>query len=610
MQWRQLLKISPVAIVIGLLVFAGTQSAAEDNAVEARMRADLNILASDEYEGRGVGTKGLERAADYIAGEFKRAGLKPGGMEGTWYQPFKVAGRSSLGKKNTLTLRGPQGQTIAFRQGADFQVMGSSGGGKVSAPLVFVGYGATAPQIKYDDFKDIDVEGKIVVILRHAPRWNNKYLPFDGQRKTVHAGLIKKQSLAELNKATALLLVNDRSELRRRDKLMPFNYIRGATSGGNIPAFHVRRSVLDPIFRSSLGTSLGQMEAAIDRDLKPRSGNLSGWTASLEASVKRNDRPVKNVVGVLEGNGPLAKETIVIGAHYDHLGYGGRGSRAKNKKKQIHNGADDNASGTTALMELARRFGKTQGPRRRLVFMAFSAEEMGLLGSRHYCNKQPLFPLADTAAMVNLDMVGRLPTKGKEKLIIGGTGTAKSFDALIDKLNQKQGFTLVKKKSGIGPSDHASFYRKKIPVFFFFTDLHADYHRPSDDADKVNVQGMRRITDLAEELVAHLSAAKRPEYVLVKGGGGTRPRGNIPKMGIIPDYASDKEGVQISGVAADGPAAKAGFKAGDRIVEIAGKSVRNLQGYMVIMATQKRGQPLTVGVMRNNKKVTLKVIPQ
>jgi hypothetical protein len=599
--------------LLGLLLLLGTAAANNEELIEARMRKDVTFLASDECEGRGIETAGIEKAAAYIAAEFAQAGLKPGEPEGSYFQPFTVGGQSRQDGQSTLTLKGPLGQEIELTAGSDFQVMGLSGAGTASAPLIFVGFGATAPGVGYDDYKNIDVTGKIVIILRHTPRWNNKELPFDGANKDEHAGLEKKNGLAESNKAAAVLLVNDQTEAAAGDKLMPFTYIASA-SAGSIPAVQIRREVIDMVFQSALGTSLVDMEKAIDRDLQPRSAALPGWTTTVTTKVKRTSITCKNIIGVAEGAGPLANETVVIGAHYDHLGYGGRGSRTKEpNKKQIHHGADDNGSGTTSIIELARRFGAMKDRQgRRLVFIAFSAEEVGLLGSRHYCNKDPIFPLAETVAMVNIDMVGRLPEDSetkKGKLIVEGVGTAKAFGPLIDKLNP--GFLLSKKQGGTGPSDHDSFYRKKIPVFFFWTGTHADYHRPTDTSDKINVPGMRRIVDLAESVILDLASnPARPEYVQVASKSSPGAGKGGPKLGIMPNYDEDKEGVLIGGVTDDGPAAKAGLKEGDLIVEMAGKAVTSLNTYMVIMAQQQSGQPIEISILRGGKKLNLKVVPQ
>jgi hypothetical protein len=612
MSWVKNWRWQLVAL-LGFLVLWSTRAAAVDDAVEARMRKDITFLASDQCEGRGPGTKGINLAAEHIAAAFAKAGLKPGGKNGSYYQPFTVPGAPELKEPNVLVLRGPLGQEIHLRHGVDFEVMGFSGSKTVSAPLVFVGYGINAPRVKYDDFQMLDVAGKIVILVRRTPRWKNEKLPFDGDKKDEHAALVRKQALAETNKAAAVLLVNDSSGLAQGDKLMSFGYIPGS---GSIPAVHVRRSVIDPILFSSLGMDLRDVERAIDRDLKPQAANLPGWTARVQTTVLRKTIVVKNVIGVLEGSGPLAKETVVIGSHYDHLGYGNRGSRSKTPKvKEIHHGADDNASGTTAVIELARRFGampKRQG--RRLVFMCFSAEEMGLLGSRYYCNKESLFPLADTVAMVNLDMVGRLrpdPKTKKDKLIVEGTGTAKTFSKLIDELNGDPGFQLTKNPGGLGPSDHDSFYRQKIPVFFFFTGMHPDYHRPSDTSDKINVPGMRRVTDLAEKVITNLATVReRPEYVKVRSTFTPGPPGKIPRLGIMPAYQANKEGVLVDDVPKGGPADKAGVQVGDLIIELAGKPINNLGTYMAVMGQQQRGQPLEVGILRNGKKLKLKVIPR
>jgi len=577
------------------------------------MRKDITFLASDECEGRGVETKGINLAADYIAGEFEKSGLKPGVEGKSWFQPFTMSGASKLESPNTLKLRGPLGQEIELEINKHFRPLGLSGSGKLTAPLVFAGYSATAKDINYDDFQGLDVAGKIVVILRRTPRGGSTQASFDGDRSGAHASLTTKVTNAEEHKAAGVIIINDSESAKGNDPLIDFGYTaRGGAS--RVPVVHIRRSLGDTIFQSVLGSGVREIEQDIDRDLKPRSAPLTGWTANLEVNVRRQALNVKNIVGVIEGAGPLAKETIVIGAHYDHLGYGGMGSLAKNlKQPAIHHGADDNGSGSTSLIELARRFGgKKNYQGRRLVFIAFSGEEMGLFGSDHYC-KKPIFPLEETAAMVNLDMVGRLrpddKTK-KDKLQVHGTGTAKGFDDLIESLNENYHFHLQKIPGGTGPSDHASFYMRKVPVFFLFTGDHPDYHRPSDTADKINVAGMRKVCDLTEDIVTHLAtAAERPEYVKVQGGGSPGgPAG--PRIGIRPDYGDEKEGVLISGVIEGGPASRAGMKGGDRIVEIGGKQAKDLQTYMVLMSRFKKGDKVELGVVRDGQKMSITVVPE
>jgi Zn-dependent M28 family amino/carboxypeptidase len=524
------------------------------------------------------------------------------------------AGSAKLKSPPTLQLTGPQGQEIELKAGTHFATIGLSGTGQVSAPLVFAGYGATATTFPYDDYKDMDGAGKVVILVRKAPRFGNRNAPFDDDLAMHHAGLETKLVNAELHRAAAVLIVNDRDSAKNGDTLMDFRYTAQGAGSTDLPALHVSRSVVNTLLHSATGTTLEEIEADIDRDLKPRGVALAGWNARLETNVERPKVEVKNVIGVLEGAGPLAKETVIIGAHYDHLGYGGPGSLARDlKQPTIHHGADDNGSGTTTVLELARRFGQMANRQgRRLVFITFTGEESGLLGSIHYC-KNPVFPLSDTVTMINLDMVGRLTEDKdakKDKLIVYGTGTSKTFSALMDSLNKKYDFKLQKVPGGTGPSDHQSFYLKGVPVFFFFTGDHKDYHKPSDTADKINVVGMRRVADLTEELAQHLmTVAERPNYVKV-ASDNSRPRGGGgPRLGIQPAYGDDKEGVLLQAVTEGGPADKAGLKEGDRIVELGGKSVKNVETYMVLMAGYKRGDTIEVGIVRDGKKMMVKVTP-
>jgi hypothetical protein len=601
---------------------------------EARLRRDVTFLASDACEGRGPTTEGIRIAADYVAAEFKKAGLRPG-ADGGYFQPFPLAG-AKLEEPATLTLKGPRGRTLALRQGTDFQPMGIGHAGTVEGQgVVFAGFGVSNEKLGYDDYAGLDVADRVVVVLRDTPRSGyyqvlaraRTLAPTDEERKRLeemakdasawkrYATFNEKIANAEKHHAAALLVINDAETASAGDDLLDFNFTALGRSPAAIPVLHVRRAVVDTLFQAEGLPTLKEVEREINHDLKPHGRQLEGWTADLAVKMRRDKEAVtlKNVVGVLDGAGPHADETVVVGAHYDHLGYGGVGSLANLKKMAVHHGADDNGSGTTSLMELARRFGAVHDRQgRRLVFIAFSGEELGLFGSDYYC-KHPLFPLEKTAAMFNLDMVGRLRAdkdSGKDKLLIEGSGTAKTFDRLLDAVNAKYDFRLSKKASGFGPSDHASFVGKKVPVLFCWTDYHEDYHRPSDTADKINVPGMRKVVDFAQEVVAHLSGDQdRPEYVEVKRSGGPSSGMHGPRLGIRPSYSEDDEdkGVLLEGVADGEPAARAGLKAGDRIVELAGKPVKNLQSYMEVMGGQKAGGTLEVGVLRAGKKLTIKV---
>jgi Zn-dependent M28 family amino/carboxypeptidase len=595
--------------LLAAALLAGSARAAEADASVTRMKKDLYFLASEECEGRGVETQGINKAADHIAATFKELGLKPALPDGTYFQPFGIPGAAKLGAPNSLVLKGPLGQEIAPPVTKQFSVSGLTGKGKASAPLVFVGYGITTDA--YDDYKGIDAAGKIVVVLRRTPRFESKEAPFPDTQQ--HAALQTKVTNAETHKAAAIVFVSDRGSAGADDPLMPFDYARGG-GAASVPTVHIKRALADRLL-ASLDTSVADVEKAIDADLKPRSSELKGWTATVETTVERKEIAAKNVIGVLEGKGPLANETVVIGAHYDHLGRGERGSLARGSTA-VHYGADDNGSGTTAVLELARRFAAMKDREgRRLVFMTFSGEERGLLGSRHYC-QHPAFPLKDTVAMINLDMVGRLrddPKTKKGKLEVGGLGSAKSFEALGDELNKKYDFDVKKTRSGVGPSDHTSFYLKGVPVFFFFTGMHPEYHRPTDKPDTINFEGMKKVVDMVEELTTRLATEKqRPEYVASKSPapGTGSPRG-VPTIRFMPgDYDDDQSnGVLVGGVIPGGPAAQGGLKEGDWIVAIAGQPVKNMAGYMKVMGGQKAGAPVEFTVKRNDKQVALKVTP-
>jgi hypothetical protein len=598
----------PILLVVPLLLAAEKAAPAPSSvrtASEARLRRDISFLASDECEGRGPGTHGIDKAADYIADQFKKAGLKPAGADGSYFQPFTI-NAYVLDAPAQLALTGPQGQSIAFKQGVQFWPMALGGSGSDKAPVVFAGYGITNEKAKYDDYADIDVANKVVILLRGAP------LSGDTKRNQElmnGAPFVKKIANAEKHEAAAVLFVNDAATASDGDDLLDFNYTAFAHSAGKIPAFHVRRAVLEMMLPGGADTLIA-LEKEINREMKPHSSELPGWTANVAVKMHRGKLQVKNIVGMLEGAGPLANETVVIGAHYDHLGYGGNGSLSPSRKMAIHHGADDNASGTTTLMELARRLAAMKDRQgRRLVFIAFSGEELGLFGSEYYC-KHPLFPLDETASMFNIDMVGRLrkdKESGKAKLLSEGCGTAKPFRELLNKLGEKYDFKMVNKPSGYGPSDHASFCAKEVPVLFLWTDYHEDYHRPSDTVDKINVEGMRRIADLSQEAILTLAQMDKPTFIKVKNDPGSPAKYEGPTLGIRPSYSDEGEGLVIGDVLSGRPAAKAGLQADDRIVSIDGKPIKNIQTYMTVLGRHKKGDTIDVGFFRDGKKKTVKV---
>lgn len=669
---------------LGLILWGvgrgGLLSAADRETAKVRVLEAVKYLASDELEGRGVGTAGLDAAARYIKEQFAAAGLDVTRVHGDAFQKFDMITGARLSQPPLLKLHGPDGQTLELKPGVDFEVCSFAGSGSFEGELVFAGYAidykVTEPtnpadqnapaQVKfqYNDFDGLDVKGKVLIVLRRFPQQGRRQSPFTtGHGTPRFAELRTKLHEAHQRGAVGVLFVNDPHSLREKaesrkeslhkaqadvaaladaflsvddqdaekvkqarqklfesvtrwkslrdaaqqpveDELMKFGY--GGAGDANVqpPAAHLTQAQAEVVLKSVLGKTLAELEAEIDSDARPRSAVLTGWKAVGQMPVERVRSDVANVVGVLEGEGPLADETIILGAHYDHVGRGGANSLAPGST-EIHNGADDNASGTAALLELARRFGaRPQKPPRRLVFIAFTAEELGLIGSARYV-KEPVFPLENTIAMFNLDMVGRMQ---EDKLIVYGTGTSPRWEPELNRLNAQAQFKLSFKPEGFGPSDHSSFYGKKIPVLHFFTGNHPDYHRPSDDWDKLNLDGAVRVVEFLEQLVLQtLEHPERPPYVEVKQPQGPTRGGNRPYVGTIPDFSSDLPGYSISGTAPGSPAEKAGLKAGDRIVSLGGHKITGLDDFDLALRKFKAGDEVDVVVVRDGQEVMLRV---
>jgi Peptidase family M28/PDZ domain/PA domain len=595
----------PAAILLGL-----APALHADETLD-RIRKDVFYLASDECEGRGLKTDGINKAADYIARSFKAAGLKPAMPDGSYFQPFTIKESYLEAGPHRLTLTGPDDTELDAAYSKAFCVCGMSAKGTVGGGVVFAGYGIAAEK-KYDDYADVDVANKVVIVLRQNPRVRSKEPLFTDAEARKYAPLVAKVELAAKRGAAAVVFVNDRDMAGKEDPLMGYEYARDDGKPASIPVLQAKRELIDRLVAPG-GKTLAEIEAEIDDTLKPKSFDLTGWSAKVQTSIGVRDLAVKNVVACLDGAGPFGNETVILGAHYDHLGRGERGTKNLGSTA-IHYGADDNASGTAALLELTRRYGgQANREGRRLVFIAFTGEERGLFGSLHYCDK-PLFPLKSTVAMLNMDMVGRVradeKTK-KDKLIVGGVGSAKNFETLLDETNRKFDFQLEKSKSGTGPSDHTSFYLAKVPVYFFFSGDHPEYHTPKDRPETINVAGIAKVTDMVEQMATSIATAKeRPEYVAGMGGSMSGGAGG-PKLGVMPQYDdAETRGMGIGGVVPGGAAEAAGLQKGDRITAIAGKPVKNVQDYMKVMSGLKRGDPVELTIERDGKSLKITATPR
>jgi len=593
-----LIATSAVYLYAGVAVSPVPQAPAAKTAEfsPGRYLADVTYLASDALKGRGNGSPELDQAADYIAEQFRKAGLQPAGDGGMYFQNFDITTGAVLGARNELSIAG-----AALKANQDFLPILFSNTAVFDGPLIFAGYGITAPEYHYDDYEGIDPKDKIVVVFEHEPQENDASSVFLGKDYTAHSSFTNKAINARLHGAKGIVFITEPSH--QTEDLGPTDR-QVEESDMGIPAVHVKRDFVMKPFKAR-GKDLSALQQAIDKDLRPQSFELTGVFAHIATEVTRSRKTVKNVIAALPGSDPALKDQwIVIGAHYDHLGLGNRNSLAPSLIGQVHHGADDNASGTAGVMEVARVAAANRPMwKRSVLFMTFAGEEIGLLGSANFVNHATV-PLSNIDAMINMDMIGRL---SKDKLYISGTGTSPEFKPLLEELEKSTGLDVQFSESGYGASDHTSFNAKKIPVLFFYSGLHTDYHKPSDTADKINSEGavkvtslVYRITDRIANETPKLAYTEVAQPIPASRGGG---RGYGPYFGSVPDFRDDLKGVLFSDVQNNSPAAKAGLKAGDLMVEFDGKQILNLNDYAYALRGKQPGDVVTVVVKRNGADV-------
>ena len=561
-----------------------------------RYVTDVKALASPEMEGRGAGTTGLIRAQHLIEKRYKELHLEPAGVKG-YAQPFSVITGARLKSDNRCTMQtADRKQELKIEQ--DFVPFSFSASGQVAAPLVFAGYGATADEFHYDDYAGLDVKGKIVVVLRYEPSG------FGGQHGlTQHSQLITKAINARNHGAKALVIINGKLGDGEVDSLTRFGSVSGPENVG-IVMVQVKNAVADAWLQAA-GKSLQDVQGQINSNTKPESFDFPGTLhLSLNIDIETMRATVNNVLAWLPGK---TDEYVIIGAHYDHLGRGNFDSLAPSQIGQIHPGADDNASGTAGVLELARLLAPERGKlKRSILFMDFAGEELGLLGSAEWV-KEPTRPLAKAVAMINMDMIGRIKD---DKVYIGGVGTGSTFKAVLEQAQKEAPFKIESSPGGYSSSDHTSFVTKKIPVLFFFSGLHSDYHKPSDTWDKINGISAARLLDMVDSVALQLADTDQPpafqvvaEEKPLGGGGG----GYGPYFGSVPDFGQVENGVKFSDVRPNSPAAKAGFKAGDILVQFGDKPIKNLYDFTDALRRSKVGDVVEVKVLRDGQPVTASV---
>jgi aminopeptidase YwaD len=538
-----------------------SQTPLTNEQLKSNLKQHISTLASDKFEGRGTGTEGEKLAYEYIVSRFKKAKLTPKGSNG-FLQPFTFSASADIGASTQLYIN-----SKSYRLNDEFYPLSFSGNGLATGFIAKVGYGISAPDLKHDDYAGkINLSKRIFVIETGTPDGNNPHGKF-----SAYDNLKLKAETAISKGASGIIFINSDTTVDN-----PTEKINPKLAAVKIPVVFAK----------------GDAAKFLKNEI------VTNCTVGVE--ITRNERTGHNVIAFLDNHAPT---TIVIGAHYDHLGYGEEGSLHAGEKA-IHNGADDNASGTAALIELATLIRQSNYTKSNYLFMAFSGEEMGLLGSNYFV-KHPTLDLKTVSCMINMDMVGRLKPDEKT-LIINGAGTSPRWKTLLDSCIV-DGIKIKTTESGVGPSDHTSFYLQDIPSLHFFSGTHSDYHKPSDDEDKVNYDGAVSITRIIMNVVAGIHDSGKLVFTKTQDSNSDDAPKFKVTLGIIPDYAYSGEGVRADGVSEGKPAFKAGLKAGDVIVELGEYKISDMMQYMKALGKFKKGEATKVKVKRGNEMLELPI---
>jgi aminopeptidase YwaD len=582
-------------VIFTALLLCSCNRAMNPEVTSDELLSHIKYLSSDSLQGRLTGSPGDSLAAGYIKASLVSCGFVP--LAGDGEQRYMVTRRILPGKSCSLSLNGR-----SFSAGIDFSPAGFSADSELKSEVIFAGYGfnINTDSIKWNDYSGIDVKGKWVLILRADPETedpNSFYVPFSGDRS-------KALTAKDMGAGGVLLVSGPASDPRDT-----FESLNSGDLSAGIPVLRIKREVADRILSVS-GNTVASLEKKLNVSRRP-AGFASGIIVSGRSELIRERTGTRNIVMLLPGEDPLLKDQyVILGAHFDHLGMGGPGSSSRMPDTSaVHHGADDNASGVAMMLEIAEKFALTKSSHKRsIICVAFSGEEEGLLGSRYFTDN-PGIDLSKVNVMINLDMVGRL--NDSTGLEISGTGTAEGLKELIYSESDTSGLKLRLSDAGYGPSDQTSFYGKNIPVLFYFTGAHLDYHTPSDTYDKINYSGMVKISG---ELfnVAEVLASADSMLSFRESGPREEParygRRKGVTLGIMPDFAGVvKNGLRVDAVDPGRPAALGGMKKGDIITAINGKSVDNIYDYMARMSQLKHGQTISVEVKRNGQKIVLLV---
>ncbi len=588
--------------VLGAVFLAASPSVLAQGA-RKEFAEHLSFLASDEMRGRGNYQPEIDIAAEYIADIFRRYGLEPGAGEEGYFQAFDLPVIARAGRRNSLSLRH---RRLRIKQAeGDFKLIGygEKASGRLEGELVFAGYGISAPELGYDDYRNIDTLGKIVLVMEHEPQENLHSSRFRGLDPTPYSSLRYKVANARQHGAAAVLIMPD--SLHHPSWLaedIADEHTQLERLG--LPTFRVSEAWAKRFFSLSLSaTNLSQLQQYIDIGPRPFSLPLGEWKAEIEIDVHETTQPVRNVLGLLPGS---SDEVLIIGAHYDHVGLGHEGLQSP-FQGEIHNGADDNASGTAGLLYLARRL--SQGPplQRSVLLIAFAGEELGLLGSRHFVQASPLDP-SQVIAMFNMDMIGRSPGD----LLLAGVGTAQEFQGLLSAIQMESPLFFKYAQTPQAPSDHLPFSSSwGIPVLYFSTGLHDQYHRPDDDVERIDVPRTLQILQVVESMVRRLDLLEeRPRFVDLRGFPEFfRPYADTPRplFGMMPDLNWISNGVRLEGVTEQTPAHEAGLRQGDILIGFDGAYLQSFSDFALIMSEKSPGEMVDVLALRQGTLIRSRV---
>jgi hypothetical protein len=576
---------------VGFVLIQKKQSETNSDITENEIMSHIKYLSHDQRGGRHPGSRGSKDVISYITKKFKSYGVEPGNGN-SYVQPFDFKTGIKLNDSNSVSFN----DQFLF-PGEDYIPLSFSTNGKFSGEAVFAGYGfqINSDSLRWDDYKSIDARGKWVVIMRHSPERNKQNSIF-----LKHSPLYKKMIIARDQGALGVIFISQTED----KELFPLKYLEGYKDC-RIPVLHLSNAKSDELLKNT-NWSRKKIQAYMNKNMESLTFSLPNINIKATVSLSPIKSRAANVIGLIKtGNRKFRDEYIVIGAHFDHVGKGGVSSGSRTPKiDQVHPGADDNASGTAGLIELAQKLSSQKGRLKRSVLLiGFDAEEKGLLGSKYF-TKNPVVDLDKIKTMINMDMIGRVKDS---RFTVGGVGTSTIFNELLDSLSFDKPFKIVKSEPSYASSDHAPFYSNKIPILFFFSGFHDEYHTPEDTWKLINLRGEKNILDFIYDVVFHLSRSENPPVFTKSGSKNSKTNVTLKvTLGIMPNYYSSAIGLEIDQItSSESPAFKAGFLEGDIITAINGKSVANIYDYMARLERINVGMSVPIEINRNGKKLIL-----